>query len=72
MIIFQFQERLDGHHHQRFDTQHNDIDQNDTWENEMNALAFGSVNRTSHFKECKQLSKYQHLVLLREIWWSKL
>jgi hypothetical protein len=26
---------------------------------------------TGHFKKCKQLFKYQHLLLLRDIWWSK-
>ncbi len=27
-------------------------------------------NGTAHFKKCKQLFKYQHLLLLRDIWWS--
>ncbi len=26
---------------------------------------------TAHFIKCKQLSEYQHLLLLRDIWWSK-
>ncbi len=30
-----------------------------------------SFNGTTHFKECKQLFEYQHLLLLRDIWWSK-
>ena len=25
---------------------------------------------TAHFKKCKQLFEYQHLSLLRDIWWS--
>jgi hypothetical protein len=29
-------------------------------------------NGTAHFKKCKQLLEYQHLLLLRDIWWSKL
>jgi hypothetical protein len=31
-----------------------------------------SGNGTAHFKKCKQLFEYQHLLLLRDIWWSKL
>ncbi len=27
-----------------------------------------SVNRTPHFKKCKQLFEHQHLLLLRDIW----
>ncbi len=26
---------------------------------------------TAHFKKCKQLFEYQHLRLLRDIWWTK-
>ncbi len=26
-------------------------------------------NGTAHFKKCKQLFEYQHLHLLRDIWW---
>jgi hypothetical protein len=29
-------------------------------------------NGTAHFKKCNQLFEYQHLLLLRDIWWSKL
>jgi hypothetical protein len=28
-------------------------------------------NRIASFEKCKQLSKYQHLLLLRDIWKSK-
>ena len=28
-------------------------------------------NGTKHFKKLKQLFEYQHLLLLRDIWWSK-
>jgi hypothetical protein len=28
-------------------------------------------NGTAQFKQCKQLFEYQHLLLLRDIWWSK-
>jgi hypothetical protein len=28
-------------------------------------------NGTTHFKNCKQLFEYQHILLLRDIWWSK-
>jgi hypothetical protein len=30
------------------------------------------TNGTGHFKKCKQLFQYQHLLLLRDIWWSYL
>jgi hypothetical protein len=26
---------------------------------------------TARFKKCKQSFEYQHLLLLRDIWWSK-
>jgi hypothetical protein len=29
-------------------------------------------NGTTHFKNCKQLFEYKHLLLLSDIWWSKL
>ena len=29
------------------------------------------VNGRAHFKKCKQFFEYQHLLLLRDIWWSK-
>jgi hypothetical protein len=29
-------------------------------------------NGTAHIKKCKQLFEYQHLLILRDIWWSKL
>ena len=29
-------------------------------------------NGTARFKNCKQLFEYKHLLLLRDIWWSKL
>jgi hypothetical protein len=28
-------------------------------------------NGTARFKKCKKLFEYQHLLLLRNIWWSK-
>jgi hypothetical protein len=28
-------------------------------------------NGRALFKKCKQLFEYQHLLLLRDIWWSK-
>jgi hypothetical protein len=28
-------------------------------------------NGTARFKKCKPLIEYQHLLLLRDIWWSK-
>jgi hypothetical protein len=28
-------------------------------------------NGTARFKKCKQFFKYKHLLLLRDIWWSK-
>ncbi len=31
----------------------------------------GFLNGTAHFKKCKQLFVYQHLLLLGDIWWSK-
>ncbi len=31
-----------------------------------------SKNGTAFFKNCKQLFKFQHLLLLRDVWWSKL
>jgi hypothetical protein len=31
-----------------------------------------SSNGTVHFRKCKQLLEYQHLLLLRDIWCSKL
>ncbi len=32
---------------------------------------FNPVNETAHFKKGKQLFEYQHLLLLKDIWWSK-
>jgi hypothetical protein len=29
------------------------------------------LNGTGRFKKYKQLPKYKHLLLLRDIWWSK-
>jgi hypothetical protein len=29
-----------------------------------------SSNESTHFKKCKQLIEYQHLLLLRDIWWK--
>ena len=29
-------------------------------------------NGTGRFKNCKQLFEYKHLLVLRDIWWSKL
>jgi hypothetical protein len=34
-------------------------------------VAQNKMNGTVHFKKCKQLFEYQHLLLLRDIWWSK-
>jgi len=31
----------------------------------------GLINGTKRFKKHKQLFEYQHLLLLRDIWWSK-
>jgi len=31
----------------------------------------GGLNGTAHFEKYKQLFEYQHLLLLRDIWWSK-
>jgi hypothetical protein len=39
------------------------IEQNDTNRNDLNG--------TACFKKYKQLFEYQHLFLLRDIWWSK-
>jgi hypothetical protein len=30
------------------------------------------ANGTAPFKKCKQLLQYQHFLLVRDIWWSKL
>jgi hypothetical protein len=30
-----------------------------------------SLNGTVHFKKGKQLFEYHHLLLLRDIWWTK-
>jgi hypothetical protein len=35
------------------------------------SLTEWSTNGTGCFKKCKQLFEYQHLLLLRDIWWSK-
>jgi hypothetical protein len=32
---------------------------------------FVIFSETARFKKCKQLFEYQHLLLLRDIWWSK-
>jgi hypothetical protein len=41
-----------------------------------NQAMYGGViawhNGRAHFKKCKQLFEYQHLLLLGDIWWSKL
>ncbi len=29
------------------------------------------MNETAHFKKCKKLFEHKHLLLLRDIWWSK-
>jgi hypothetical protein len=36
-----------------------------------NKMPMNFANGTACFKECKQLFEYQHLLLLRDIWWSK-
>ncbi len=38
----------------------------------LNVVALLSFKETAHFKKCKQLFEYQHLLLLRDIGWSKL
>jgi hypothetical protein len=30
-----------------------------------------SMNGTARFKKCKQLFEYKHILLPRDIWWSK-
>jgi hypothetical protein len=30
-----------------------------------------TFNGTAQLKNCKQLFEYQHILLLRNIWWSK-
>jgi hypothetical protein len=30
-----------------------------------------NANGAARFKKCKQFFDYQHLLLLRDIWWSK-
>jgi hypothetical protein len=32
---------------------------------------FKQINGTVRLNKCKQLFEYQHLLLLRAIWWSK-
>jgi hypothetical protein len=29
------------------------------------------VNGTAQFKNCKKMFEYQHILLLRDIWWPK-
>ncbi len=41
---------------------HNDTQHNDSQHK--------GLNETAHFKKCKLLFEYQHLLLLRDIWWS--
>ncbi len=36
-----------------------------------NRKRFSDRNGTAHFKKCKQLFEYKHILLLRDIWWSK-
>ncbi len=38
----------------------------------MLVAGFALPNGAACFKKCKQLFEYQHLRLLRDIWWSKL
>jgi len=40
--------------------------------NFLNFFVLGMRNGTARFKKCKQLSAYQHFLLLRDICWSKL
>ncbi len=35
------------------------------------AFAIANINGTACFKKCKQLFEYEHLLLLRDMWWSK-
>jgi hypothetical protein len=35
-------------------------------------IQHNGLNATARFEKCKQLFEYQHLLLLRDIWWSKL
>jgi hypothetical protein len=37
---------------------------------EQNALK-NAIKGVAHFKDYKQLFEYQHLLLLRDIWWLK-
>jgi hypothetical protein len=37
----------------------------------LKALKIVPKNGTARLKKCKQLFEYQHLLLLRDIWWSK-
>ncbi len=37
-----------------------------------NTFSSHKSNGTAHFKKCKQLFEYKHLLLLRDIWWLKL
>ncbi len=34
-------------------------------------LVPATIDGTAHYKNCKQFFEYQHLLLLRDIWWSK-
>jgi hypothetical protein len=35
------------------------------------SITTGDYNATMHFKRFKQWFEYHHLLLLRDIWWSK-
>jgi hypothetical protein len=38
----------------------------------LSSLAYAfHINGTMHFKKCKQLLEHQHLLSLRDMWWSK-
>jgi hypothetical protein len=37
----------------------------------VNSMSLPIINGTARFNKCKQLFEYQHLPLLRDIWWSK-
>jgi hypothetical protein len=61
-----------SHNNDTNDTHHNDTQHNNKYSATLSIMVvlLYCVNRTAH-KKCKQLFAYQHLLLLRNIWWSK-
>jgi hypothetical protein len=47
------------------------------WKNKLKPIpivaskALERSNGTAHFKKCKKIFEHHHLLLLRDIWWSK-